>query len=239
MKKTLLGLTFALALTLLSGTAVNSAMASEYGIYVAPKVAWSHVSMDHNAVGSDSSGPFFTMSGGDNDNVFFGGLALGYDFYTKFEVPLRAEVEYMVSLNELEAEASALNIQGIPTTVKSELDIQTLFFNVYYDFHNESQFTPYIGGGVGFARLELDSDSFIDGASWLSASEKETNFAWNLGAGCSYAVSDTISFDLNYRYSDLGDIDASTRNAAAITSYKVEMEDIRMHQVILSMRVTF
>lgn len=35
-------------------------------------------------------------------------------------------------------------------------NIQTLMLNAYWEFHNSTKFTPYIGAGIGLAFLQTD-----------------------------------------------------------------------------------
>jgi opacity protein-like surface antigen len=64
--------------------------------------------------------------------------------------------------------------------------------NAYYDFSTEGSFSPYIGAGLGFANIEADLDG-ID-------SEDDTVFAYQFILGGSFASSETLSVDLQYRY---------------------------------------
>jgi opacity protein-like surface antigen len=64
--------------------------------------------------------------------------------------------------------------------------------NAYYDFSTKGSFSPFIGAGLGFANIEVD----LDGAS----SEDDTVFAYQFILGGSFASSETLSVDLQYRY---------------------------------------
>ena len=97
--------------------------------------------------------------------------------------------------------ARAVNADG---TMKAQWNLQTLFLNAYWDFHNDTPFTPYIGAGIGLAFLntEYELELRTQGGQSISDSAGETNtvFAWNAGVGCSYAITDNISADLAYRF---------------------------------------
>jgi opacity protein-like surface antigen len=79
-------------------------------------------------------------------------------------------------------------------------DIGTLAFmaNGFFDFHNPSIMTPYIGGGVGFASLHL-SDTTSGNVIVYGAAD-DTVFAWQAGAGVEIALNRQVSLDLGYRY---------------------------------------
>jgi opacity protein-like surface antigen len=86
-------------------------------------------------------------------------------------------------------------------TVADEGNVQTwaLMANAWIDLGNSSTFTPYIGGGIGYAISKFDGGAVYDGV--------DGNFAWQLGAGVDVAVSDTTSLGLGYRYFDAGDVE--------------------------------
>ena len=64
--------------------------------------------------------------------------------------------------------------------------------NAYYDFSTEGSFSPYIGAGLGYANVEADLDDFGD--------EDDNVFAYQFILGGSFASSETLSVDLQYRY---------------------------------------
>jgi opacity protein-like surface antigen len=105
-------------------------------------------------------------------NTVGGGIFVGFDFYPQFQVPVRTEIEYAIRTNstttwDLKGEVgSALKQRGGSgsASVKGEWNLQTLFLNAYWDFHNDTNFTPYIGAGVGLGFLrtkyELEVNDF-------------------------------------------------------------------------------
>ncbi len=78
---------------------------------------------------------------------------------------------------------------------KIDGDVTAGFFmgNAYYDFKNNSRLTPFIGGGLGFANVEYDSDD-------LDAKEDDDVFAYQIMLGGSYAATEKLSIDLQYRF---------------------------------------
>lgn len=139
-------------------------------------------------------------------NTIGGAAFMGYDFYPQNQLPLRAEIEYAIRGN---VEKSATeNFVGGYDESKATWGLQTLLANVYLDFHNDTPFTPYVGAGLGMGFVSTKY-SFIDviGGKKSEESKSQTNtvFAWNVGAGCSYAFTENISADLGYRYLGLGE----------------------------------
>jgi opacity protein-like surface antigen len=99
-------------------------------------------------------------------------------------------------------------------TVADEGMVQTwaLMANAWIDIGESETFTPYIGGGVGYAISKFDGGAVYSGV--------DGNFAWQLGAGLNVAVSDTTSIGLGYRYFDAGDveIELATPSTTTVTS---------------------
>ena len=94
--------------------------------------------------------------------------------------------------------------------------VWTGMFNVYYDIDTGTKLMPYINAGVGYAHLKTKAHTwgmrgpFSNGNGTvpydLSFKEDANNFAWNIGLGVSYALTDNLSVDLGYRYTDFGNI---------------------------------
>ena len=187
MKKLLLALVLILAFSI-------PAQAGGSGIYAGIKVM---DSIQSTGKVSTSGGATVFDCGEKSQNTIGGGIFLGYDFFKQGGTPIRAEVEYAMRGtvdNEYNGKGYASNL-----TLKSQYNMHTLFANLYYDFHNETDFTPYIGGGVGLAfinnKVELQWDNGSD-----SYNENVTTFAYNLGVGCSYDFTESLSADLAYRF---------------------------------------
>jgi opacity protein-like surface antigen len=114
--------------------------------------------------------------------------------------------------------------------------------NVYIDLVTWRGLTPYVGGGVGLAYVDVTGFKDVNvPAGSVFYGDKDTsttNFAWALYAGVSFDVTDQFTLDLAYRYTDLGD--ARTGRATAYdgsSSYNgLEINDITSHDLLLSAR---
>lgn len=99
--------------------------------------------------GELSRGNYAAGLGSYTQNAVGGGIFAGYDFYSQFQVPLRAETEYALRTNMDTTYESAIQADGSYAETKATWNVQTLFANLYYDFHYSTAFTPYIGAGLG------------------------------------------------------------------------------------------
>ena len=137
-----------------------------------------------------------------SQNTVGGGIYAGYDFYSLNQVPLRTEIEYAIRTNS----TTSWNLKNgnSAADLKGTWGLQTLFLNAYWDFHNSTAFTPYVGAGLGMGFIKSKYEIEIAGVGNESTTSMNTVFAWNAGAGVSYAFTDNISADLAYRFVGLG-----------------------------------
>lgn len=225
----------------------------QIGLYVAPKFIGAWTMMDGMSTGwgeySRPSDDAVSLShiGDETEGSFGGALAIGYDFKPKFDIPLRAEIEYAY-MSETSASSTRANL--LPNTdwsAKQNFQAQTLFANVYYDFHNSTSFTPYVGAGLGVAFINTDADlSAIDAVTPANTtiastgSQTETNFAWNVGVGVGYAINEMFTVDLGYRFASLGGAETSwSQDQFGDDFTRSEADNLYMHQVALGLRINF
>ena len=191
------------------------AKAETMGVYVAPKFVTNIQSTDFEVAG---------VSAGSYDDTSAGGaLAVGYDFSKKFDVPVRAEVEFG-AYGDLSHSESAYG-----ATIEGNVGIKTLLANVYWDLGNYNGFTPYVGAGLGMAWVNTEISLSLSGYGSASADNTETVAAAQIGIGCSYAFNETFAVDLGYRCLAVGDgkveVFEATNNVA--------------HQIMLGLRFSF
>ncbi|MFS1563242.1 MAG: outer membrane protein [Candidatus Arsenophonus phytopathogenicus] len=181
MRKTLLVL---LTTSLIPSTLL--ANESKSGMYVTGKMGASIMQM---------SGQFYPFSsfatkirdrieGETHRTAVFGiGLALGYDFYDNFNLPIRTELDFTSRKNTKysysKVDRSSPNSTKI--TINNQIDLNTLMFNAYYDFKNSSDLTPYLSAGLGYAYISQKTSPHIrlktiQGILW-KRSHATNNFA--------------------------------------------------------------
>lgn len=182
----------------------QSSQAGETGMYLAPKFL-----MSIQNTGPISKPGILAGTGVDDYSQFTlgGALAVGYDFWTQQMIPIRLEVEFALRGN---SEKNWSDRGNYFKEVKGVWNNSTLFANLFWDFHNDSSFTPYIGGGLGMAFTYAGYTLTGNNNNKYTIDEQQTNFAWNAGAGVSYAFNDVFSIDASYRFVGLGYNEMST-----------------------------
>lgn len=186
-------------LLLVLGLALPSLASAEgTGMYLAPKFL-----MTLQNSGTVSRSASLAGSGVDEYNQFTlgGAFAVGMDFWQQQMIPLRLEIEVALRGN---SEKTWTDHGRFTSEVKGLWNNTTLFANMFWDFHNDSPFTPYIQGGIGLAFNYTGYEVTLQNGETYSADDRFTNFAWNLGAGFSYNVNEMLAFDASYRFVGLG-----------------------------------
>jgi len=116
------------------------------------------------------------------------GLTLGYDYGC---VRMEGEIGYLK--NDIDETTAS----GITTDYGGDVETWCFMLNLLYDFEMNTAFTPYAGGGIGFAQVDMNDLSF---GAFSIGNDDDTVFAYQVQLGIGYAVSDTLMLDVNYRY---------------------------------------
>lgn len=127
------------------------------------------------------------------DTGFLFGGAFGYDFGM-----IRTEAEFGYRVNGMDR-FMGVSVDGeyvgdIPAS--GQITTLSYLINSYIDFENESYVTPYIGGGLGIADINMNdlrvNDKHFDG--------DDTVFAYQAAAGLGYDINESLTLDVGYRY---------------------------------------
>lgn len=73
-----------------------------------------------------------------------------------------------------------------------------LFGNVFYDINTGSALKPYVGGGIGYQWVDVDYQP----SGLATGDDDDGVFAYQLMAGASYSVTDTVELFGQYTYRD-------------------------------------
>lgn len=91
---------------------------------------------------------------------------------------------------------------GLDFGLSGEFKADSYMFNYRYNFLQEdSKWTPYVMGGIGFTQAEYTGGMMsINGYHAYSAGGDDTSFTWQVGVGTKYAINDKWYLDASYRY---------------------------------------
>ncbi len=119
--------------------------------------------------------------------------------------PFRLEGEISYRKNDLDkVNVTSLTVAGVVFTALGSAslggDISSLGFmaNGFYDFDTGGPWVPFVGAGIGGARLNIDIKSVAGVATVYDQSD--TVFAYQAAAGIGYKFTPKIMATLSYRY---------------------------------------
>lgn len=245
-------LAIVLGLCMLAAAGVANAETSRQGFYAGIELGFAnaedvsstmfgvvHPTQCDILVGGDPSGPGCTnntpgvasANSFDLSTGFLGGFSVGYAL-DRF----RVEFEYLnrshggdSSLWPLSAGFLAETSDIDPPSERiSDFSAHQFFVNAYYDFLNNSRWTPYVGAGVGWARTSLDyqarflrktiaqgypADEPQAAAGTLSLLNTEltdTLFGFQFLGGLDYALTEKVSIGMKARWASFQDLEGDT-----------------------------
>ena len=192
----------------------------------------------------------------DFDMAFAGEITAGVkigNVRAELEAAIRSasEDDYEIYNDDIVSTIMGMNIPGVslPTEIETSTSVRhnSYLFNMYYDFDlGDSNWTPYIGAGVGLgvyrqkASVEIDADdaalaaiSQIPGVSDIIsqipfgemevANDTLYEFEWQVGIGTAYNFSENWAMDIGYRFN----------------SSNVADEFVYAHEIKVGARYTF
>lgn len=236
---------------LLAGVVVSlfatNASAGDFNQYVSNKLA-------RTQMRNDASNKFLMKAG--NDVVLKGtvvdetlkddvsGARFAYGFSKDLPTlngGIRTELEYGINSSSKENGKFNFNAGHIQRPeigdYSQKTNISTLMVNAYYDYQLTDNFMPYIGGGLGYAHIKTTGSVFMPISVWNTSysdtvRDTDDNFAWNLAVGAGYKVTENITADLGYRYTNYGDIKGNSPTGSS--KYNLDS-----HELYLGGRYTF
>ena len=221
MKKITINLSV-LALTLALGAAAPAAAQDFSTFYVTPKIVSSYQRGEMSGTVLPGGAG---MSGGHERGAVLGlGVSVGVDLSYSSALPVRLEAEYLYHGNQ------TFRHQDHNWINTYEVSSHSLLFNAFYDIATDTAFTPYVGGGLGLANVNVDFNSANTGL--VPTKSNKWNFAWDIGGGVAWSLNENLALDLGYRYMDLGR--GENGNLAAGAS----AIDLTAHEFGLGLRIT-
>jgi len=210
------------AVSLLSGTAfaADMPMPPPYapppvefgGWYLRGDIGFSNQSVKHLSNALEANLTSQSQHGDFNTAGIFG-LGAGYQFNNWLRADVTGEYRGRSSFHGYEvntfptgggATGSGFNSYN---ATKSEW---LVLANAYVDLGTWWCITPFVGAGVGGARVSIanytDVGQTTNGgpSSAFADSAAKWNFAWAIHAGLAYKISPSLTMELAYRYVDMG-----------------------------------
>lgn len=180
----------------------SAANAADITPYASVKAVMSMTNMDHKTEGDSSD---FTNYGAD--------IAIGAKTGA-----VRAELAYAYLAKD----------NDTSDDIKWKTSAQSFMLNGYFDIDNPTVFKPYVGAGVGMAKVKTKASFINENDEPVSDSISKNKFAYSLMAGVGAEVAKNVTVDVGYRYTDYGTMSKD--------GYK---HDTKAHQILAGVRYSF
>jgi opacity protein-like surface antigen len=195
--------------------------AAEGGIYLGLSGALSLVDGARN----DSREGSFNF---DYKTGYAGAITLGYDLrenYPNIGIG-RVELEASYRSNELD-EVGYLDARLV---TQGDVRVASLMLNTFGEYRGSLPLIPYVGGGIGLARVKIANVRFED---LLLIDDSDVVFAWQVGGGFGWQMGRYLALDLGYRY--FSAVDLRFTDAEGVR-FKSRYDN---HLVLLGARIDF
>ena len=178
-------------------------------------------------------------------------VGVGYAFTNWFRADVTAQWRGKSNFTGLDVVTGTGPFAGfVGTDIYTATKSEFLFLaNAYFDLGTWWSVTPFIGGGIGTARVSIadfsDTGDFINGGAQFhslnyAGQASKWNFAWAAHAGLAYRVTPSVTLELAYSYIDLGSgITGSSYSFDQVTNTThapFALHDITSHDLTLGVR---
>ena len=226
---------------------------------------------DSTSTGSFSQGPgmveYTATVTTEHDTGFkFGGMIgrhLGSGLRVEGEVFMaRADVSRLTNSGITVPARNFTLPDPLPIPVSGSADQLGAMVNLWYDFDAGGTWTPYIGGGLGFVRvdqggLRYDTGAVAKEVAYAMAAQRgipreqvppqfipaapplsttDTAFAYQIGGGIGYALSDSTTLQIGYRLQMVNGLSYGGSNDMLTVSSNT---DLRVHFLEIGIRYRF
>ena len=166
---------------------------------------------------------------------FLGGVSVGYAldrFRVEFEYLNRSHggdsLPWRFGGTVIDGKIPEVSEIDPPSERVSDFSAHQFFVNAYYDFLNNSRWTPYVGAGLGWARTSLDYEARLlrktiaqgypadkppaaaGTLSLLDAGFTDTLFGFQFLGGLDYALTEKVSIGMKARWASFQDLEGDT-----------------------------
>jgi opacity protein-like surface antigen len=173
----------------------------------------------------------FNVGPGTVESQFDSGAGFGITLGRSFD-QFRGELEYTARMNDIKSHS--LNGGATLPGSRGEAKSDAFMLNGYYDIDTNSAFVPYVGAGIGMAKVKFDNFGVAAIPNVLNDSESQ--FAYQFMAGGEYRFADTWGLFAEYRYFATSDVDVTTTAATGSVSNSIAY---KTNNVLLGARFRF
>jgi opacity protein-like surface antigen len=189
---------------------------------------------DFQADESDRLGtvPFIDYDSDSDTGFALGGaIGAGLDNWAK---GLRAELEVSYRRRGLGFDFITSGTHSHTGVVEANQSSFAIMANAWYDIDMGWKVTPYVGGGIGWARSQFEAH--VSNSNFTQTTDDvNSGFAWQLGVGLNYQVDAGVDVGLGYRYVD------SPENTVAFCGYHTCFGNIKpdnqSHSVMVNLTI--
>lgn len=152
--------------------------------------------------GVSAFGPLPTNTTDEDIEDEVGGFGFGVGYR---QSTYRLELEYIWRYRfDVGALFGTIGVDPNVARYDDDLSTGSLMLSTMWDFHNQSAFTPYVVGSLGWAFHDSETQHlFLNSVENNETSS--SNIAWGIGAGITYDINTNWKAHVEYKYTDLGE----------------------------------
>ena len=233
MKKNILVATCLATVALMAGS--QAIAASKKNFYVAVPFGYSFVSKPKSNDGSFAVAKL--------KNSFLVGVAAGYDFGgMRTEVSFGYRNNMRFTINDVVTKNNGNYANYSSMSVKA----YSFMVDLYKDFDIGSDFTPYVGVGLGVTRFKTGDYSYTNYSkanvllqTTSSVGRSSNSFSWRVGLGMNYKLTESVDVGLGYAYNYLGKITRNDPLGLRKNTGAVDKVKFRSNEIVANIKFKF
>lgn len=210
---------FVLCLTLVvcfTMTTVAFAEDGNGGLYVSGKAGIGFIRGDKSLSNNQTASPASDETKWTTGTLSYG-ASIGWNWLDS-GLPVRTEIEYY------DHGDTKMTHKDANATFDVTTEVQTVQMNLFYDFYTDTNFIPYLGGGIGVAQVK-------------SGGKSVSNVAYSLFGGAAYKMTDNLLLDLQYRINNFGEVKLDWRDTN--NEYTGKIKNLYAIEAALGLRYQF
>lgn len=160
-------------------------------------------------------------------------FASGYNIGGAVGLRLNDNFRTEIEISTFKANADKFIQFGTTSTLNGDISGIVGLANLWFDLPNESDLIPYAGGGIGFAKSNMNT--FFSSPAESSVVGTDLNFAIQLGAGLRMDMTEHVSLDVGYRFKSIRNLILDVPDLGRKTANL----DLNMHVIEVGMTYAF